>query len=212
MKYKYIFFDFDGTLINTFDGVVKIFDMTFAKYGKVIKRSDYTKYIGPPLSDTFRDLLGESNEADAVEYFRYQYKINDAGKLTKPYEGIAQCLKRLKELGYVVGVATCKIQEEAENLLDYFDFKKYIDIVSGLWYNIREQKSEILQYAIDQLGADKNECLMIGDTKFDVEGAELVGVNCILCLWGFGDCDSIKNSNVVARVEKPSQIIDFLEK
>ncbi|MEG1608299.1 MAG: HAD hydrolase-like protein [Clostridia bacterium] len=209
-KYKYLFFDFDGTLTDTFEGVAKILDMTFAKYGKNIDRKNYSKFIGPPLSDTFAELFGKELVAESVEFFKQNYMREKAIYMTKVYDGMELCLKTLQEQNFVVGVATCKIQEEADELLDYFNLKKYIDFVSGLCYTVREQKCDILQYAIDNLGANKDECLMIGDTIFDVDGAQKVGVDCILCLWGFGDFEKIDNDNVVFRAEKPMDIVDFL--
>lgn len=211
MKYKYIFFDFDGTLTNTYEGVAKILDMTLEHYGVTIEKSRYTEFIGPPLSDTFATLFGKDKVAEAVTYFKDNYFSQKAIYMTKVYNGIRACLKTLKKLGYIVGVATCKIQEEAEELLDYFNLNKYIDIVSGLCYNVREQKSDILSFAMEKLKADKSECLMIGDTIFDVEGAEIVGIDCVLCLWGFGDFDNIHNKNIVLRAGHPRNVTRFIK-
>lgn len=210
-KYKYIFFDFDGTLTDTYEGVAKILDMTFAKYGKIVPRSQYTKFIGPPLSDTFEQLFGKDLVAESVEFFKQNYLREKAIYMTSVYDGIEECLISLRQKGYVIGVATCKIQEEADELLDYFNLKKYVDIISGLCYTVREQKCDILQYAIDKLGANVEESLMIGDTIFDVDGAQKLGVDCVLCLWGFGDFEKIKNSNVVFRAKTPLDIVKFLE-
>ncbi len=52
---------------------------------------------------------------------------------------------------------------------------------------------------------------MIGDTRFDVEGAEELGMDCILCLWGFGDYPNIKNKNVVYRAKDPYDAEKYIE-
>lgn len=211
-KYTKLFFDFDGTLTNTYEGVEKILDMTFAHYGYNIDKARYTQFIGPPLSTTFAEIFGGDKAYEAVDFFRKNYIEQNAIYQSKVYDGIEQCLKSLKQKGYMINVATCKKQEEAEHLLDYFGLKKYIDFVSGLCYNVRETKAEVLGYAIDKLGLDTQDCLMIGDTKYDVEGAEQLSIDCILCLWGFGDYNKIHNKNVVARLDKPMEIVDFLDK
>ena len=75
-KYKYLFFDMDGTISNSYPGIADALDAAFEHYGLDIDRSSYRKYIGPPLSDTFRDLLGEDRAYDAVAWFR-EYYINN---------------------------------------------------------------------------------------------------------------------------------------
>ena len=114
-----------------------------------------------------------------------------------------------KMLGVKTGVATCKKHEEAEHLLEYFGVKDDIDFVSGLVYNERETKAEVLRYALDKLGISADDCVMVGDTIYDVEGAQEVGMDCILCLWGFGDYENIHNKNVIYRAKTPYDVIDF---
>ncbi|MEG2413965.1 MAG: HAD-IA family hydrolase [Clostridia bacterium] len=211
-NYKYLFFDFDGTLCDTYEGVCEILDLTFAHFGVEVDKTTYSRYIGPPLSDTFSKLLGKEKTAEAVKFFQENYCEKKAIFKTKLYDGIAPTIEKLKEMGYFIGVATCKKHEEAEMLLKYFGIEKNIAFVSGLCYNIRETKRAVLQYAIDKLGLDVNECLMIGDTIFDAEGAESVGMDCLMCLWGFGDYKNMSCSSIVANIEKPSQIIDFVNK
>ena len=77
-------------------------------------------------------------------------------------------------------------------------------------YNVRESKEDILGYAIDSLGITPQDCVMVGDTIYDVEGAEKLGMDCILCLWGFGDYDNIHNKNVVFRAKTPQDVTKFV--
>ena len=69
----------------------------------------------------------------------------------------------------------------------------------------------MLEYAVQELKADIKDCVMIGDTRFDVEGAEEINMDCILCLWGFGDYDAIKNKNVVYRAKDPYEVEKYIE-
>ncbi len=209
-KYTNLFFDFDGTLTDTYEGIAKILDITFAHYNVDVPKSQYPKFIGPPLSETFTQLFGADKAYEAVAFFREHYVNQKAIYMTKVYDGIEDCLKTLKQKGYTINVATCKKQEEAEHLLQYFGLKKYIDFVSGLCYNVRETKTQVLEFALQQLGLEATDCAMIGDTHFDVEGALDCNMDCILCLWGFGDYPNINHSNIVFRANHPSDIVKFL--
>lgn len=209
---KYIFFDFDGTISDTYEGVADILTRTFEKYGIDVKKSDYTKYIGPPLSDSFTKLIGDRQKAyEAVDYFRKLYVGEKAIYKSCLYDGVREMLKDCHEMtGIVTGVATCKKHEEADDLLKYFNVREYIDCLSGLVYNKRESKESILRYAIDSLGVSAKDCVMVGDTIYDVEGAEKLGMDCILCLWGFGDYENIRNKNVVFRAERPQDVTAYV--
>lgn len=212
-RYKALFFDFDGTICDTYDGIEQIFDLTFAHYGLDIPRSQYRKYIGPPLNETFEALLGSSQRAyEAVDFFRLKYDEENAIFRTKLYDGIAQLLAHLHSIGYTVAVATCKKEEEAIRLLRHFGVDKDVDFVSGLRYHERETKAQVLRHGLDMLHVTAENCLMIGDTHFDVDGAAEVDMDCALCLWGFGDYDAIHSPNVVVRVQSPQQLADWLDK
>lgn len=211
---KYVFFDFDGTISDTYEGVADILERTFKKFGLDVPKSQYTRYIGPPLSDSFTKLLKDRDKAyEAVAYFRQLYVGEKAIYKSSLYDGVYDMLKECHEMpGIFTGVATCKKHEDADDLLKYFNVREYIDCLSGLVYNKRESKESILQYAIDSLGIKAEDCVMVGDTIYDVEGAEKLGMDCILCLWGFGDYDDIHNSNVVFRAAKPEDVTDFVRK
>lgn len=210
-KYKYLFYDFDGTISNTYEGVAQVLEATFKHYGLDVDPSLYRKYIGPPISETFTTYLGAEKAYEAVDYYRDQYISTGAIYKTTLYDGIKETFKSLSEKGYKVCVASCKKHEEAVHLLERFGVAKYIDFVSGLCYNKRETKREVLEYAIEQLGCSIDECVMIGDTRFDVEGAEELNMDCILCLWGFGDYEKINNKNVVYRAQNPYDVEKYIE-
>ena len=210
-KYKYLFYDFGGTISNTYEGVAEVLKATFDHYGLDVDPSMYRKYIGPPISETFASYMGTEKAYEAVEYYRDQYVSTGAIYKTTLYDGIKETFESLHNKGYKVCVASCKKHEEAVHLLQRFGVDKYIDFVSGLCYNKRETKREVLEYAIQQLNCSIDECVMIGDTRFDVEGAEELNMDCILCLWGFGDYDKIKNKNVVFRAKDPYEVEKYIE-
>ncbi len=52
---------------------------------------------------------------------------------------------------------------------------------------------------------------MVGDTIYDVEGAQELGIDCILCLWGFGDYAAISNDNVIFRAKTPYDVVKYVK-
>ena len=209
---KYIFFDFDGTISNTHDGVCDILEKTFDKYKVDVDKSLYSRFIGPPLSETFEKYIGKDKAYEAVQYFRTLYVGENAIYKSKLYDGVADMLAQCHDMeGITTGVATCKKHEEADHLLDWFGVRNSVEILSGLVYNVRETKAEVLQYALDKYGLQAQDCVMVGDTIYDVEGVEELGIDCILCLWGFGDYENIHNKNVIFRAKTPYDVIEFVK-
>ena len=210
--YKYLFFDFDGTICDTSEGIYKTFREVFPHYGLDVDESLYPRYIGPPLSDTFYSYFKDKDKAyEAVALFRSIYTSKYINT-TRLYDGIADIFALLDAAGFKVCVATCKKHEEAVALLKKFGIYDYVTFASGLCYNVRETKREVLEYALENLGAKPQECVMIGDTDFDVDGAAQVGMDCIVCKWGFGDYDAMKQKNIVFFASTPAEVADFVTK
>ncbi len=210
--YKYLFFDFDGTICDTSEGIYKTFREVFPHYGLNVDESLYPRYIGPPLSDTFYSYFKDKDKAyEAVALFRSVYTSKYIGT-TKLYDGIENAFKALSSAGYKVCVATCKKHEEAVALLKKFGIYDYVTFTSGLCYNVRETKREVLQYALDEMKISPKDCVMIGDTDFDVDGAEQVGMDCIVCKWGFGDYGKMAQKNIVFFASTPEEVVEFVTK
>ena len=208
-KYKYVFFDLDGTISNSYEGIARSLDATFRHFGVEVDKSLYPGYIGPPLSDTFRLYFPAEKVNEVVGWFRDNYVEGDIYR-NPVYDGIPEVMAQLKERGYVLCVATCKKQEEAEMLMRHFGIDKYLTYVSGLTYGVREQKAEILEYGMKQVGAERENSVMVGDTIYDIQGAELAGVGCIFGKWGFTD-ERGQAKKVAATADKPTDLLLILK-
>ena len=208
-KYKYVFFDLDGTISNSYEGIARSLDATFKHYGIEVDKSLYPGYIGPPLSDTFRLYFPPEKVSEVVGWFRDNYVKGDIF-LNPVYEGIPETMVELKRRGYVLCVATCKKHEEAQMMMKHFKIDGYLTYVSGLTYGVREHKAEILEYGMLQVGARRENSVMVGDTIYDIEGANLAGVDCILCKWGFADEKALA-MKVAYAVQKPRDLLDVLK-
>lgn len=208
--YKYVFFDLDGTISNSYEGIARSLDATFAHFGIKVDKALYRRYIGPPLSDTFRLYFDTPEKvSEVVNWFRDNYVEGDIFR-NPVYEGIPETMKSLKERGYILCVASCKKQEEAEMLMKHFGIDGYLTYVSGLIYGVREKKAEILEYGMQKVGADRENSVMVGDTIYDIEGAAAAGVDCVLCKWGFADEKALA-AKVAFTAERPADLLKFLE-
>lgn len=208
-KYKYIIFDFDGTIDDTSPGIYATLIKVAKHYGVDCAHADLSKYIGPPLDFIYEDLVGAQNRDEAVKLHYKIFAEDDAAKNSVLYDGIADTLAALKKHGYVLAIASSKYEPHAVESLAYFGLSEYFDYVYGQTER-RGYKIEVLRQLIDDHGWDRARCVMIGDTFYDAEGAKANGVDYLAVTYGFGHFDELLRGNPVGVADSPKQIAELL--
>ncbi|MBQ7385135.1 MAG: HAD hydrolase-like protein [Ruminococcus sp.] len=194
-KYDYILFDLDGTLSESAPGIRKCIELTLQKLSKPVPDlSDYSKFIGPPLADTFSGLCGLSAEDTQKALVIYQdfYKIHGL-KANRLYDGIEELLKKLYESDAKIAVCSSKQQKPADNVCNFLGITGYFDAVCGSAPDgSRKEKEEVIPYTVNVLGGKiSDKVVMIGDTKFDAKGARLNNVDFIGVNYGYGTYETM---------------------
>ena len=192
-NYHTVAFDLDGTLSDPKRGLTSAFAYALSKsevrFGKI---EDLTKFIGPPLRDSFKEEYGLTEEqADtALDLFREYYSVYGWWD-NELYRGVHGLLAELKAAGKRIILATSKPELHSGKILKLFDIKKYFDFAEGASLDSsRERKCDVLEYALSNVGIttadDKRGVIMVGDTKYDIEGARICGVDSLGVLYGYG--------------------------
>ena len=184
---KYILFDLDGTLTDSGTGIINSAIYALGKFGITIKdRKELFPFIGPPLSESFRDLFGipEEQVPLAIQYYREDYNVKGIYE-NEVYEGIRETLEELTNLGYKLIIATSKPDYLAEIVLKHFDLIKYFSYISGAVKDIRSTKFEVINHALTYNNiSNLDEVIMVGDRKYDVIGANENNIRSIAVLYG----------------------------
>lgn len=182
MKYKYLLFDLDGTLLDTMEGVVKSAQFALKSFGIEASLKDLEKFLGPPLRHSFTTLYGLNDEqaTEAIRIYRNRYDKESKAE-TKVFDEIPELLVKLKNAGYVLGVATSKLETQATMMLEHFNIAQHFQYITGSSLDERiTKKHEVIEEALRRFNISSNReiALMIGDMKYDDIGAALVGVDC----------------------------------
>ena len=198
MKYQYLLFDLDGTLTDPGIGITNSVMYALEKYGIAVQeRASLYKFIGPPLAESFMNFYGFSEEeaVKSVSYYREYFSEKGLFENTM-YDGIPDMLGELKDSGKKVILATSKPYIYAEQILEYFDLRKYFDFVSGSNLDgTRSKKAEVIQYALGSCGIrEKSQVVMTGDRKHDIIGARACGVDSVGVLYGYGGRDELSSA------------------
>ena len=217
-KYDVIAFDLDGTLSDPARGLIQGFVYCFKKLGMPYENEEsLRKYIGPSLYEEWQEDFGFTpDEANnAIEIFREYYNIygwwdNDL------YEGIPAILDELKRAGKKIVLATSKPLDTSKSILKLFGLTKYFDFVGGATSHQNDQKWQVLNWSLSSVGVDLNDpvalakCVLIGDRKYDAEGAKICGIDSIGVLYGHGTKEEMQTSGFTALVENVSDIPKIL--
>lgn len=210
---KNILFDLDGTLTDPGLGITNSVMYALEKYNiKVSNREELYVFIGPPLVDSFMNFYGFSKEdADkAVGYYREYFKVTGLFE-NEVYPNAHKLLSTLKENGYVLAIATSKPDVFTLRILEHFDLLKYFDYVSAATLDGKISiKADIVKNAIEALGLNKEETIMVGDRKHDIIGANENGIASIGVLYGYGNKEEFEKENATYIVEEVLDILNVL--
>ena len=209
MKYKYILFDLDGTLTDPKVGITKSVSYALDKMGLPdVDPNSLTKFIGPPLQESFVKFygFGEEEAKNCISYYREYFRGTGIYE-NEIYEGIESLLKSLKEKGYILAVATSKSTVFAEKVLEHFKIRQYFTRVVGSELDgTRSKKAEIIQSVLDELEVlDKKQVIMIGDREHDIIGANTIGIDSLGVKYGYAEGDELRKAGatyVVGGVEE----------
>lgn len=198
MAYKYVLFDLDGTLSDSEQGIISGLSFALAKMGLERDRSYLRRYLGPPMRDMMISSEGfTAEEAEKAVALYREYYAEKGLYENYLYPGMAELLAGLYAAGVKSAVATTKPRIYAERILRYFGIDKYFAFVSGSELDgARSDKKELIEYVMENMGADAAETVMVGDRSYDALGAREAGVAFIGVLYGYGSEDEFMRAGV----------------
>lgn len=211
--YTTILFDLDGTITNSEEGIIRSVEYALQKSGiKEFERSSLLRFIGPPLRQSFQEYFDMTPEqaAQATAFYRERYAPIGKFECTL-YPGIAGLLQKLHQSGRKVVLATSKPENFAREILDHFSLTGYFTLIGGaLLDGSRDTKESVLRYILDT-GIVTGDAVMIGDTRFDMEGAAAVGLPAIGVAYGFGSRKELTEGGAVAIADDVAQLAALLD-
>lgn len=208
MKYKIALFDLDGTLVDSSLGVTNSVRYALCKMGEPIPEN-LLRFIGPPLTVSFRDFCGFDEEKTdlAIKLYREYYAEKGIYEC-KAYEGMLELLKELKELGVKTCLATSKPDIYATRVVKDKGFLPYLDYLSCASADEKtlSTKEQVVEQAISFVKGDKCDIVMIGDRHFDINGAKCFGLDSIGVTFGFGSAEELRTAGATHIAKNPQEI------
>lgn len=190
-QYKHLLFDLDGTITDSEDGITRCVEYALNHFGiHVNDLRELSKFIGPPLLDSFKEFYNFTEEQAVVATQKYRERYKKKGIFeNKLYPGIKELLADAQQNSKIVILATSKPEIFAKRILDYFQLSPYFSFIAGSGLDgSLHTKTDVINYILQSNNiTDLSSVVMIGDRKHDIIGAKNVGIDSIGVLYGFGD-------------------------
>jgi len=129
-----IFFDFDGTIVDTSEGIINAALFAFKKYGY----SDFSindlksKLIGPPLHNGLKQLTGLNDEnVERLVFFFREYYSSQGVFENNLYKDILKVLQYLKDRKYYLNIVSSKPERFIIKILNQHNIKDFFDYIGG---------------------------------------------------------------------------------
>lgn len=220
--YQYALFDLDGTLTDPKLGICTCVQYALADAGIEEPDLDVLEpFIGPPLQDSFQEFYQMTEEQAAKAVTKYRERFETKGLYENEiYPGIPDMLASAKQRGMKLGIASSKPTVFVEKILVHFQIREYFDVVVGSELDgSRSKKEEVVEEALKQLVTsgikDYDKCVMIGDRRFDIEGAKAHAIKSIGVSYGYAGPDELENagaSYIANSVEELQRLLVGKEK
>lgn len=212
--FDYILFDLDGTLTDPKLGITRSVQYALRALGIEEPSLDKLEpFIGPPLADSFREFYGLEEEQVVTAVAKYRERFTDQGIYENEiYPGTARMLASLRAGGKKLAIASSKPTPFVERILDHFEIRAYFDYIIGSNMDgTRGKKEAVVEEALRQMlpagmtpAEKKAGVAMVGDRRFDIEGAREHGITSVGVSFGYapeGELEQAGADHIVDTVE-----------
>ncbi|WP_206861731.1 HAD hydrolase-like protein [Lysobacter changpingensis] len=203
-----LFFDMDGTLIDSAVGITRCVEHAMVQMGlPVPPQEELRRWIGPALRTSFGPLLNDEAKVEqAVLHYRDRFETHGWAE-HEIYPGIGETIEALHAAGHRLAVVTAKNEPHARKIVDHLPFGHRFDDVVGATLDGRiSHKDQLIAEALRRFELDADACWMIGDRRMDIEGARHHGMRNIGVLWGFGGEVELREAGALHLASTPGDL------
>ena len=204
-----VLFDLDGTLSHSEPGICGTLKLAIAQVGLPVPTDEALRTaIGPPFTTGLPEIGIPADLVDDVTV-AYRAIYEHTGLFdTSLYDGVVDLLDELGERGCTLCVATSKPETSARRVIEHFGLTDRFKVIGAASDDyLLHTKADVIASVLDCLGLlGGAELVMVGDRRYDVEGAAAHSIDTIGVLWGYGSREELQSSGAWALAERPSDV------
>lgn len=201
---KAVLFDYDGTIMDTNEIILKSWRHLYMQIlGRECRDEEVTNSFGEVLRDTLIERFPDYDADELIAIYRNFQQDFFIDEL-KIFPGMKEMILALKNRGYLTAIVTSRVSAPTWNGLKKFGLENAFDAVVSCDDTDAHKPSPVpCQIALEKLGVDPSEAIMLGDSKYDIQCAHNAGVKAVLVNWTICTPQSER-----VGISKPDYIID----
>jgi phosphoglycolate phosphatase len=208
-KYKAVIFDWDGTLMDSEERIVDSIQVAARECGfPVLSDYDSKQIIGLSLEKAILGLYpnAEQSQVVAMAEAYTQYFLEDSKIPMQAFDGAESLLFNLKQYGLKLAIATGKSRKGLDQVLGECGFGVYFDMTRTPVESASKPDPLMLKQILAEFSLSVDEAVMIGDTTFDMEMAQNIGMDCIALSHGVHQMELLAEYNPVAQLDSLQEL------
>jgi phosphoglycolate phosphatase len=205
--------DLDGTLVDPAAGIIGSARYALEAMGRAAPPPrDLGWIIGPPLRQSFRELLGGGGDPEeALRHYRSRYSTGGLFEATV-YDGAREMLADLRGAGLRLFLCTSKPLAFATRILSHFDLASHFAGAYGAELDVRfDDKGDLIAHLLETERLRTEDVFMLGDRKHDVLAARRHAMPTLGALWGYGGEEELRLAGAAALCESPRDVLSTLQ-
>ena len=209
MKYDAIFFDLDGTVVDSLQDIVDAVNHTMRHFNLPERTADALKpHLGWGVGHLMHAILPGFSEAQTEEilaHYRPYYALH-AGDRSRPFDGILPMMARLKAEGLPLAILSNKPDAAVQPLAERY-FADLVSLAVGELEGVRRKPHpDMVKIAARRLNVSLSRCLYVGDPEVDIDTAKNAGIDCACVTWGFRTRDQLRCAGATVVVDTPEAL------
>jgi HAD superfamily hydrolase (TIGR01549 family) len=204
-------FDIDGTLVDSNELHVQSWDRAFRHFGKIFPTEALHAQIGKGSDQYLPEFLTTGEiERFGKDLDDYRSKIFREEFLpkVKPFPKVRDLFERIKKDDKRIVLASSGKQKDTDHYIDLLKIDKFIEgCVSGDEAERSKPRPDIFTACIDKFQLARNETLVIGDTRWDIEAAAKVGLRTVAVTCGGTEAALLRAAGAIAVYKDPADLL-----
>jgi len=209
-KINTVLFDFDGTIMDTNDLIMKSWKNTF----RILKGEDVSDEVilptlGEPLELTMSRFFPDVPLQKCLDTYRSWHHDNFV-ELIRMFPGMPELLEELKARGYKMGLVTSRLKYTTMLGVEKYDLGRFFDyILTADDTDKHKPDPAPILITLEKIGADPSESVMVGDTLLDMGCARNAGVTSVLVDWTIAvpEEDKAQADHIIKKAEELLEIL-----
>jgi HAD superfamily hydrolase (TIGR01549 family) len=207
---RHILFDFDGTMADTIDLAFAIYNRIAPEYDRKPLKPEEKLIIAAGKPQNLLKQFGMSPQKLGVIMLRIKKEIHELVPGLKPFEGIPQAIREIKNKGYRLAIITSNSRSNVNLFLKSNGMDQLFDFV----YSGKSifGKDKVFKRMFRKKNISPAETIYIGDETRDIEACKKVGIPIISVTWGMNNREILSTLTPDQMAHSPQEILPCIEK